>query len=68
MGATHGLYCVGCCWALMLLLFVGVMKLLLVALVAAFVLIEKLLPDVHIFSRAAGFVLIGAGLYVLLSP
>ncbi len=45
MGLEHGAYCVGCCWALMLLLFVvGVMNLVWVALIAAFVLVEKLFP------------------------
>ncbi len=67
MGATHGLYCVGCCWALMLLLFVGgVMNLLWVALVAVFVLLEKLLPHGRVVARASGAVLIASGLYVLI--
>lgn len=44
MGLHHGLYCLGCCWALMLLLFVGgVMNLLWVAVIAAVVFAEKLL-------------------------
>lgn len=68
MGTAHGLYCVGCCWALMLLLFVGgVMNLLWVALVAAFVLLEKLLPHGRIVARTAGAALIAAGVYVLIS-
>jgi predicted metal-binding membrane protein len=42
MGSWHGAYCVGCCWALMALLFVvGVMNLVWVAAIAAFVLLEK---------------------------
>ena len=45
MGSQHGLYCIGCCWAIMLLLFVGgVMNLLWVAAIAVFVLLEKLAP------------------------
>ncbi|MBT5046869.1 MAG: DUF2182 domain-containing protein [Rhodospirillaceae bacterium] len=45
MGMHHGLYCIGCCWALMLILFAGgVMNLLLVAGIAALVLIEKIAP------------------------
>ena len=45
MGALHGFYCVGCCWALMLLLFFGgVMSLLWIAAITIFVLLEKLLP------------------------
>ena len=42
MGMLHGAFCVGCCWALMGLLFVlGVMNLLWVAALAAFVMLEK---------------------------
>src|SRR5574341_553216 len=45
MGLRHGVYCLGCCWLLMLLLFVaGVMNLLWVAVIAALVLIEKVIP------------------------
>lgn len=44
MGMRHGLYCLGCCWALMLLLFVGgVMNLLLVAAIAGLVFAEKVI-------------------------
>jgi predicted metal-binding membrane protein len=62
MGLHHGAYCVGCCWVLMLLLFVGgVMNLLWIAFLAAFVLIEKLLPfGVH-FGRIGGAIMIIAG-------
>lgn len=45
LGLAHGLYCVGCCWALMLLLFVGgVMNLAWVAALALLVAVEKLIP------------------------
>ena len=45
MGFHHGLFCVGCCWALMLILFaVGVMNMLWVILITLFVLLEKILP------------------------
>jgi predicted metal-binding membrane protein len=45
LGVEHGLFCVGCCWALMLLLFAGgVMNLTVIAALTAFVLIEKLTP------------------------
>jgi predicted metal-binding membrane protein len=55
MGIAHGLYCVGCCWLLMGLLFVvGVMNLLWVAAIAALVLIEKLLPYGEITARVGG--------------
>ncbi len=67
MGIHHGAYCLGCCWALMLLLFVGgVMNLLWVAALAAFVLIEKLTPFGQFAARAAGIVLllVGGGLFL----
>lgn len=64
MGLHHGVYCVGCCWALMLLLFVaGVMNLLAVAAVALFVLLEKYLAQGERLARAAGLMLIAAGLW-----
>ena len=66
LGFTHGWYCVGCCWVLMLLLLVGgVMNLLWIASLAAFVLIEKLAPGGRWISRAAGVVAIAAGLWML---
>jgi predicted metal-binding membrane protein len=59
MGLVHGAYCVGCCWMLMLLLFaVGVMNLAWVAAIAAFVLVEKLLPGARFTSRFAGAALL----------
>ena len=66
MGLEHGAYCVGCCWVLMLLLFVaGVMNLLWVALIAAFVFVEKVFAAGPIASRAMSAVLIVSGLYLL---
>ncbi|MBI4607625.1 MAG: DUF2182 domain-containing protein [Candidatus Rokubacteria bacterium] len=68
MGLHHGAYCVGCCWALMGLLFVGgVMNLLWVAALAGFILLEKAVARGPWLSRATGLVLIGWGLYVLQS-
>jgi predicted metal-binding membrane protein len=68
MGMGHGLYCVGCCAMLMLLLFaVGVMNLAWVVAIAALVLVEKLLPAGRVTARAAGAVLIAlAGATLLL--
>ena len=67
MGAHHGLYCLGCCWALMTLLFVGgVMNLAWIVGLAFFVLVEKLVPVGAQFGRLSGVVLVLAGLYVLL--
>lgn len=68
MGLRHGLYCIGCCWALMLVLFAGgVMNLALVAAIAVFVLIEKLAANGNAAGRIAGGALIAGGLYVLAS-
>ena len=68
MGMHHGAFCVGCCWALMCLLFVGgVMNLLWVAVIAAFVLFEKILPAGHALGRLAGITLIAWGLWLLVA-
>jgi predicted metal-binding membrane protein len=62
IGLQHGLYCVGCCWALMALLFVGgVMNVLWIAALSVLVLSEKLLPGARLVPRLAGLVLIAAG-------
>jgi len=66
MGLKHGCFCLGCCWVLMALLFVaGVMNLLWVAAIAAFVLMEKLLPAGHRISRLAGLLLLFLGVWIL---
>ncbi len=66
MGLKHGSYCVGCCWILMALLFVaGVMNLLWVATITAFVLAEKALPWGNLVGRVAGGVLMLAGIVLL---
>ena len=65
MGLRHGGYCVLCCWALMALLFVlGVMNLAWIALLAAFVLIEKLASSGPWLSRASGLLLFGWGVWM----
>jgi len=51
LGMLHGAYCVGCCWALMVLLFVGgVMNVLWIAVIAILVLLEKVVPA-DVFSQ-----------------
>jgi predicted metal-binding membrane protein len=68
LGLRHGLYCVGCCWALMLLLFVGgVMSLLWICGITAFVLLEKLAPHGAQGGRLSGLALILSGAWVLMS-
>jgi len=66
MGIEHGAYCVGCCWALMAVLFaVGIMNLAWVAAIAAFVLIEKVAPFENWTRRIAGTLLLASGVAVL---
>jgi predicted metal-binding membrane protein len=66
MGAEHGAFCVGCCWALMGLLFVGgVMNLLWVAAVTLAVLAEKLAPKGGWIARATGVALVIDGAWVI---
>ena len=65
-GLEHGAYCLGCCFVLMgILFFGGVMNLLLLAAVTAFVLFEKALPNGNIAGRVSGPLMIAAGIYVL---
>jgi predicted metal-binding membrane protein len=66
MGIENGFYCVGCCWMLMVLLFVaGIMNLLWVALIALFVLVEKISPGIKWIPYVAGLVLIVYGVLLL---
>jgi predicted metal-binding membrane protein len=66
LGLRHGAYCVGCCWALMALLFVGgVMNVLWIAGLMIFVLAEKVLPGGRFVSRVAGFAAMAAGAWYL---
>ena len=63
MGFRHGSYYVGCCWALMALLFVaGVMNLLWVVVIAGLVLAEKVMPNGKLLGRITGVLLAGWGL------
>jgi predicted metal-binding membrane protein len=66
MGLEHGAWCVGCCWMLMILLFVGgAMNLAWIALIALLVLVEKVIPHGVTMSRVAGGILIVWGLVTL---
>jgi len=68
LGIRHGGYCVGCCWLLMTLLFVGgVMNVLWIALLALLVLAEKVAPFGRWVARAAGVACVGAGAWMLAS-
>ena len=62
MGFRHGVYCLGCCWALMCVLFaVGVMNLVWVAAITVFVMVEKIGPAGAMVARVAGAALVVAG-------
>ena len=66
MGIEHGVYCVGCCWALMLLLFAGgVMNLWVIAGLTLFVGFEKLVPFGAASARVSGAILVAAGAWML---
>ena len=66
LGMRHGAVCVGCCWALMTLLFVGgVMNVLWIAAITILVLAEKVIPAGRVISRIAGAVLFTGGMRVL---
>jgi predicted metal-binding membrane protein len=68
MGALQGVYCIGCCWLLMALLFVyGVMNLVWIVAIALYVLLEKLLPLGRWLPRATGLALVAWGLWVALA-
>jgi predicted metal-binding membrane protein len=66
MGVHHGAYCIGCCWLLMALLFVGgVMSLLWIAGLTTVILAEKLLPSGLFVSGVLGSIALGWGAWLL---
>jgi len=68
MGIAHGVYCLGCCWSLMLLLFAGgVMNLLLVAAITIFVLLEKTVTWGRSLGRVGALLLGLAGVVLMTS-
>ena len=68
MGLRHGLFCLGCCWAMMALLFVGgLMNVLWIATLALFVLAEKMIPAGSMLGRTGGIALILWGDVTLLT-
>jgi predicted metal-binding membrane protein len=69
MGARHGAWCVGCCWALMLSLFaLGVMSVAWMAFVAGLIAVEKLLPWRRVGTYGTAAVLLVLGVLVLVAP
>jgi len=68
LGLKHGGYCLGCCWAIMLLLFVaGVMNLLWIALITLFVLGEKVLPKGKYLGQAGAIIMMASGVFLIWS-
>ena len=66
MGLFHGTFCLGCCWMLMLLLFVvGVMNLAGVAALTILIAAEKLFPRGELVARAGGVLFVLWGLAIL---
>jgi predicted metal-binding membrane protein len=66
LGFRHGIYCLGCCWALMVLLFaLGVMNLFWIAGLAILVLLEKVLPSGRVIARIAGIAIFAGGVWLL---
>jgi predicted metal-binding membrane protein len=66
LGWRHGMYCIGCCWALMALLLVGgIMNLLWIAALAILVLVEKVIPSGRLIPRLSGLVFVTAGGWLL---
>jgi predicted metal-binding membrane protein len=69
MGARHGAWCVGCCWALMASLFaLGVMSIVWMTVVAALIAFEKLIPSRHAATYGSTVVLLGLGILMLVAP
>ncbi len=68
IGLKHGAYCAGCCWILMMLLFVaGVMNIWWIAILTIFVLAEKVLPTRWLIGKAAGTLLGLWGLWMIVA-
>lgn len=67
MGVHHGLYCVGCCWAVMATtLAVGVMNVGWMAVLAGFTLVEQIAPHGYALRRPVGIALLASGLWRLI--
>jgi predicted metal-binding membrane protein len=68
MGVEHGAWCVGCCWALMVALFaLGVMSVGWMALVGAFIAVEKMLPWKRLANRSVAVALAVIALSIALT-
>ena len=66
MGLEHGVFCLGCCWALMALMFLaGVMNIFWLVALSLFVLVEKVVPAGDLVGRLAGAGMMGWGLFLI---
>jgi predicted metal-binding membrane protein len=66
LGLEHGFYCLGCCWALMLLLFAGgVMNVTVIVALTIFIALEKLAPLGAHAARLGGVLMVAAGLWLV---
>lgn len=69
MGVRNGLWCVGCCWALMASLFaLGIMSVTWMAVVAALIALEKTLPNRRVATYGTAAVLLVLGVLLLAAP
>ena len=69
VGAIHGIYCLGCCWALMLVLvLLGMMSMVWMAAVAGVIFLEKTLPRRWPVGKLVGLLLVSVGIVLLVSP
>jgi predicted metal-binding membrane protein len=69
VGVVHGMYCLGCCWALMLILILlGMMNLAWMAAVAAVIFVEKVFPRGPLVARIVALLLIAVGVALLVLP
>jgi predicted metal-binding membrane protein len=66
LGVAHGIHCVGCCWAMMLLLFAGgVMNLLVIVALTVWVLVEKMAPFGELSARVSGALLLALAAWLV---
>jgi hypothetical protein len=69
MGAKHGAWCVGCCWALMAALFaLGVMSIAWMAFVGVLIAAEKTLPWARVVTRGTAALLLALGVLLMAAP
>ena len=69
MGAEHGLYCVGCCWGLMVVLFsLGVMSLFWMAVIAGVIFAEKVFPYGMRLTRLVAIAFVALGIWIAIAP